>query len=51
MVTVPSVELMLIQSQNVHVWLTISLICIKIKKFAKFVMLDVVIVLESSITV
>jgi hypothetical protein len=51
MVTVPSVELTLTQSQNVHVLLTISQICIKEKKFVKFVTLDVPIVPVSSITV
>lgn len=40
-----------VQSQNVLVMDTISLTCIKEKKFVKFVMLDVTIVLVFSITV
>lgn len=51
MVTVPSVEPMLIQSQIVFVFLTISQIPIKVKKFVKFVMSDVLNVLLFSITV
>ena len=51
MVTVPSVEPMLIQSQIVLVFLTISLTPIKVKKFVKFVMSDVLNVLPFSITV
>lgn len=51
MVTVPSVEPMLIQSQIVLVFLTISQIPIKVKKFVKFVMSDVLNVLLFSITV
>lgn len=50
-VTVPFVELTLDQSHSVIVTLTISLPCIKTKKFVKFVTSDVSNVLESSITV
>jgi hypothetical protein len=51
MVTVPSVELMLTQFQNVHVLLIISQVSIKTKKFVKFVMLDVMNVIIFSTTV
>jgi len=48
MVTVLSVEPMLAQYQTVHVMLITLLTCIKVKKFVKFVMLDVMIVPEFS---
>jgi hypothetical protein len=51
MVTVPSVEPMLTQSQIVHVLNITSLTLTKAKKFVKFVMLDVPLVTEFSITV
>jgi hypothetical protein len=51
MVTVPNVELMPTQSQIVVVLLTISNLSIKVKKFVKFVMSDVMNVLTFSITV
>jgi len=51
MVTVLFVDLMLVQSQHVDVTNTISLTCIKEEKFVKFVMLDVIIVMEFSIIV
>jgi hypothetical protein len=51
MVTVPNVELMPTQSQIVVVLLTISNLFIKVKKFVKFVMSDVMNVLTFSITV
>jgi len=51
METVLFVELMLIQFQIVHVLITISQTCIKEKKFVKFVMSDVLIVMPFSITV